>query len=242
MDFAEGSGVSMIGKFGKREALVDGRSLRMENYLAAGQLPKVPAALDWQQGLPWDADPLGNDEFGCCVYAAIGHAITLACKLAGVPSPVTREGVLAAYAAGTGFDPARPETDRGAYILEALKQWRNDGICGTKLEAFVSVAPWHVAEAIALFGGVIGGLALPDDLTADIWSDTSQPGKNGHAEFFFAPSPALLVADTWGIRKPHTVQFVNRYSDEWYAFIIEGLSTPSGLDLAKLRSDLALIS
>src|SRR5512136_1246966 len=126
-----------IGKFGKLPAKADGRTLRLETYLTAEAIHRVPAAVDWQDGLhSWDADPLGNADWGDCAYADPGHAITLASKLAGIPSPVTAAGILAAYSAGTGFDPARPETDRGAYMLDVMKQWRNDGICGVRIEAF----------------------------------------------------------------------------------------------------------
>ena len=235
----------MIGKFGKLPAKVDGRTLRLERYLVTEALPKVPAAVDWQDGLhSWDGDPLGNDNFGDCAYAAPGHAITLASKLAGIPSPVTAAGILDAYGA-TGWDPARPETDQGAYLLDVLKQWRNDGICRVRIEAFVSVAVEHIDAAVALFGGVILGFRLPATIEGqDIWDATNPqaPTLGGHAVYQFATSPGLGVVNTWGIRQAFTPAFRARYCDEAYAVLMPDRPAPCGLDLAKLRSDLALIS
>jgi len=238
-------GASVIqGKFGKLPAMVDGRTLRLENYLVASELPRVPAASDWTDGgSRWDADPLGNNTYGCCAYAAPGHEIALASQLAGIPSPVTAAGVLDAYRA-TGWDPERPETDRGAYLLEVLKQWRNEGICGVRIEAFVSVAPEHVDAAVALFGGLIVGFNLPSSIDGqDIWDDVGDSKiVGGHAVFQFAESPGLGVCNTWGLRQPFTQRFADRYCDERYAVLLADRPAPSGLDLDKLRGDLAKLS
>jgi hypothetical protein len=234
-----------IGKLGKLPAKGDGRTLRLESYLAADVLERVPAAVDWQDGLnSWDADPLGNADWGDCALADPGHGITLASKLAGLPSPVTAAGVLAAYSELTGFDPAKPETDRGAYMLDVMKYWRNVGICGVKIEAFVNVAVEHIDAAVALFGGVHLGFRLPSSINGqDIWDDVGDSNIiGGHAVFQFAHSPGMGVVNTWGLRQAFTPAFRARYCDEAYAVLLADRPAPSGLDLARLRSDLAKLS
>jgi hypothetical protein len=235
-------GISM--KFGKLPAKLDTRTLRLESYLAPGVLPTVPAARDWTEGLNrWDADPLGNDDVGCCTVSACGHAITLASQLAGLPSPVTAAGVLAAYSAITGYDPARPETDQGAYLLDVMKYWRNVGICGVRIEAFVSVSVEHIDAAVDLFGGVITGFRLPSSINGqDIWDDVGDATiVGGHAIDQFSYSPGLDNGNTWGLRKPWTPRFRARYLDEAYAVLMSDRPAPSGLNLEALRADLALL-
>lgn len=233
-------------KLGKLPAKVDGRTLRLGSYLVqSAALPPVPAARDWTHGLSrYDADPLGNVDVGDCVYAAAGHLITLASQLAGLPSPVTASGILAEYAKWTGWDPARPETDRGEYILSMLKHWRSDGICGVKIEAFVAVEPQNLAAAVNLFGGVIFGFTLPANIwTQDIWHDDGSDPKpaGGHAIFCHSTSPGLDVGNTWGMRKSWTPGWRERWADECYAVLLPDRLAPSGLDLEALRRDLSLL-
>jgi len=231
----------MTPRLGKLPAKADGRTLRLESYLVGEEFPMVPAARDWTYGMSrYDADPLGNVEAGDCAYAAPGHAITLASQLVGLPSPVTAAGILAAYSAGTGYDPAKPETDRGAYMLDVLKQWRNDGICGHRCEAFVSVSIEQIPLAAALFGGVLLGLQLPETIWGeDIWTATGGQLAGGHAVFVHAYSPEILVCNTWGQRRPMRSLFVQRQCDEAYAVLMADRPAPCGLDLEALRADLA---
>lgn len=232
-------------KLGKLPAKIDGRTLRLESYAASGVLPGVPAARDWTSGLSnYDADPLGNDDVGDCTVAACGHAITLASQLAGLPSPVTAAGVLADYSAVTGYNPADPSTDRGAYLLDVLKHLRAPGVCGVRCEAFVSVAREHVEAAVDLFGGMIIGFQMPASIwdMGDTWDDKGDRNiAGGHAVFVHAVSPGLWVCNSWGRRYCITPAFVSAYMDEAWAILLADRPAPSGLDLSKLRADLALL-
>lgn len=232
-------------KLGKLPAKVDGRTLRLGSYLVqSAALPPVPAARDWSRGLPADTDPLGNDQVGDCVLASAGHFITLASQLSGLPSPVTAEATLAEYSALTGYDPARPETDRGAYMLDMLKRWRNVGLFGTRIEAFVAVESQNIPAAVNLFGGVLFGFTLPANIwTQDIWHDDGSDPKpaGGHAIFCHSTSPGLDVGNTWGLRKSWTPGWRDRWCDECYAVLLPDRPAPSGLDLEALRRDLSLL-
>jgi hypothetical protein len=232
-------------KLGKLPAKVDGRTLRLERYLVSEALPEVPAARDLAFGHDYDTDPLGNDAVGDCAYAAPGHLIALASRLSGLPNPVTAAGVLAAYSAGTGYDPAVPGSDKGAYLLDVLKQWRGEGICGVRCEAFVSVALDHADAALDLFGGVIVGLQLPESCFAsDLWDDVdpNSPIAGGHAVYVHAVSPGIWVCDSWGQRRAMTRAFVYARADEAFAALLPDRPAPSGLDLASLRADLSRLT
>lgn len=231
-------------KLGKKPAKLDNRTLKLVDYLTR-EAPHLPAARDWSRGQPVDDNPLGNIAYGDCAYAAPGHLITLASGLAGKPNPVTTVGILGAYSAGTGFDPEKPETDQGAYMLDVAKQFRRDGICGVRCESFVAVAPEHLALAIELFGGVTLGFRLPSSaMSQETWDVVPDDGgiAGGHAVFAMVQSPGSLVCISWGQRHPITWPFVERYCDEAYAYLLADRPAPNGLDLAALRADLALVT
>jgi len=231
----------MLGKLPARR---DPRTLKLEKYLT-GEAPHIPAARDWTRDTTPDTDPLGNTTYGDCAYADIGHLITLLFALQGKPSPVTTAGILSAYSAGTGFDPAKPDTDNGASMLDVANQFRQDGICGVKCEAFVKVEPQNLALAIELFGAVTIGFRLPNSaMSQDIWDVVPNDGgeAGGHAVCVAAQSPLLLPCISWGERHPITYPFLGRYYDEIYAYLVPDLLVPNGLDLAALRADLALVT
>jgi len=72
--------------------------------------------------------------------------------------------VLDLYERVSGYDPATGANDNGAVELDVLNQWRQVGIGGHKIGAFVAVSPSdarEVKEAIYLFGGVYIGISLP---------------------------------------------------------------------------------
>src|SRR5581483_817640 len=81
-----------------------------------------------------------NDEFGDCVWAAIGHQIQAFSAYGfGTVITVTNADVLAGYSAVTGFKPNDPSTDNGTVVQDALNYWRKTGIAGHKILAFAQV-------------------------------------------------------------------------------------------------------
>jgi hypothetical protein len=97
------------------------------------------------------------------------------------------------------------------------------------------------------------GLALP--ITAQkqaIWDvvpsggDDAKPGSwGGHAVFVPKYDATTFTCITWGALKPMTVAFWQEYVDEAYALLghnwIENKGSPSGFNLAELKTDLGLI-
>lgn len=106
----------------------------------------------------------------------------------------TDANVLADYAAVTGFDPAKPDTDQGADMQEAAAYRRKTGIVDAqgdrhKIAAYLALEPGnlqHLFLASYLFGAVGIGLQLPasallqteQGLAWDVVADTTIAG--GH--------------------------------------------------------------
>jgi hypothetical protein len=234
-------------KLGKHDPKLDRRTLQLVNYVPA-VLPETSAARDLSVGIPWDGNILGNDRFGDCTCAALGHIITLLQAILGITCTVTEDDVLAAYATITGFKPDDPSTDNGANMLDVLKYARKNSICGVKLKAFMAFNPRDrklMRVAHDLYGGPYMGLALPKTAqNQDIWD--AVPGMvvgnwGGHAVSGVSNSPKIDCINTWGDKQPQTPAFIDKCCDEAYALLWEGLPPPAGLDMATLEADLALL-
>ncbi len=243
-------------KLGKKPARHDTRTLQMANYLG---LPQIPAARDWTEKAAAHWGMMLNDKLGDCTCAAMGH-ITQAWTANAGPKEVTvsDQAVLAAYEAVSGYDPQRPDTDRGAVELDVLKYWRKTGVGGHKIDAFVALEPrnhTHVQAAVELFGGAYIGLALPVSAQRQhVWSvppgganGIGAPGSwGGHAVVVEAYDAHGLTCITWGQKKRMTWSFWDAYCDEAYAPLSQLWAgkkpAPNGFDLAALRADLEEIT
>lgn len=196
---------------------------------------------------------LGNEKAGDCAEAAPGHSIQSASTYAsGVERIVTGAEVLAAYSAITGYDPTKPETDRGSYLVDVLHYWQRAGIAGRKILGAVQIPLGDGAllqRAIGLFGGVIVGYALPNSAkyqTAwDVAEDGvgAQPGSwGGHAVWLGKAIGSVVGGVTWGEPIDISMRFQHAYCDEAYAVIdedfVNGDFAPNGLDLETLLRDL----
>lgn len=249
---------SRLGKLGRKPARHDPLTLPFARYLT-GELPAPPESVDLTQGVgSWPM--MGNDELGDCTCAAAGHLIeawTQAAK--GAAQVIPDSAVLAAYEAVGGYVPGDPSTDQGADELTVLKYWRKTGIGGHKIAAFVAVDPQnsdHVRQAIALFGGLYLGIAMP--LSAQeqtIWDvpaggpvGSGAPGSwGGHAVPQLQYDPKLTTVITWGQKLQMTWEFFSTYVDEAWAIVTPDWieqqgDSPSGFSLAALRADLALVA
>src|SRR5437879_3603415 len=133
--------------------------LKLAHFLT-GTLPPVPATVDYLSKVT-DWPMYGNDDWGDCVWAMIGHTIEAATAYGqGKTVEVTEADVLKGYSDVTGFDPhaGRPgenPTDQGTVIQDALSYWRKTGVGGHKILAFAQVDHRNqdeVATALYLFG------------------------------------------------------------------------------------------
>src|SRR5690348_8126010 len=174
-------------RLGKLPPRLDTRTLQLADYLrsprsiSSGQgtalpakraLPPAPCSLDWTSKIPsWPM--FSNDTLGDCTAAAAAHMIQCWTANAGDAVTPTDAQVIAAYSATGHYISGDAATDHGALELDVLNFWRQQGIAGHKIAAYVSFSPQnceHTRQAINLFGGIYIGLALPlSAQNQDVW-------------------------------------------------------------------------
>ena len=245
-------------KLGKKEAVKDPRNLKMATYMPS--LPPVPLSCDWSQGIT-DWGMMRNNDLGDCTIAAAGHLMKQWTTNSGAMFTVTDSDIVAAYAAVTGYSPSNPSSDTGAVEIDVLNYWRQYGIAGHKIGAYVALNPAdgaHIKAAIYLFGGAYIGLALPRSAqNQDVWDvpgivdgafGNGEPRSwGGHAVEVVAYDQNGLTVVTWGALKRMTWNFWNKYCDEAFAvlspdFLSKAGTTPGGFDIAALTADLGSVT
>jgi hypothetical protein len=238
-------------KLGKKPARQDPRTLKLTDYLS-GTL-EAPQQAQWGKRLPYGM--LGNDAYGDCVEAGFAHQAQVWCDDAGHPFVPTDAEALGAYSAITGFNPADPSSDQGTDMLTACKFWQSTGLAGHKIDAYLSVEArdWEaVQEAIAFWGGLYLGLALPVTAQAEVgktWTvqtgpDAAAGSWGGHCVPVIGYDPGLLWVITWGQLQVMTWDFLGTYADEAFCLLSKDWleasgRSPSGLAFGQLQADLA---
>ncbi len=255
-------------KLGKLPPRRDPRTLKLADYIKT--LPPAPAQagyIDKVQRWPIFL----NDSLGDCVVAAAAHMIQQWTIYAGKPFTPSDTDVLRAYMAVSGYNPNDPSSDQGCVILDMLKYWRNTGLGGHKIAAFVSVDHANheeIKKAIQLFGNCYIGLGLP--VTAQnpetgengfpVWSMPANGTVGDGAPYSWGGHSVMLPGYgidahgntgseivTWGQLYDMTWGFAGLYLDEAWTCVsldwirADGVS-PSGFDLAQLLMDLAEIT
>jgi hypothetical protein len=250
-------------KLGKQPARHDPRTLLFATYATAA-LPAPPPSLDLtiKMKVPWGM--MDNAQVGDCTCAAAGHLMmewtSNAQSKTFTPSDAQ---IIAAYSAITGYNPKTGANDNGAQEIDVLNYWRQTGIAGHKIQAFMALEPsnhTHIMDGTWIFGGCYIGLALPKSAQAQtsnkqIWSvptggtgGDGAPGSwGGHAVPVVAYDSRSLTVVTWGALQTMTWGFWAAYCDEAYAILSpdflkqKGGQTvaPSGFNLAQLQQDLA---
>jgi hypothetical protein len=246
---------------GRSPSRRDPRTLRLARYVARDQLPAVPFARDWTHAASPIWGMYANDRVGCCTIASRAHVLQAEAANAGhQPVAVSDAEIIAAYAAVTGYDQARPETDCGAQMLDVLRFLRSSGLVGQRIGAYAAVDPLSrndVESAINVTGSLWVGLDLPVAWqTATTWDIAPVHGDGpaydrntwgGHAAAVLAYDRVGLTLVTWGALKQVTWEGLRKYCSEAWATIDalwlrdDGL-TPSGFDAGLLARDLALLS
>ncbi len=250
-------------KLGKQKARHDPRTLLLATYTTPA-LPPPPPSLDLTDKVKGAWGMMDNDQIGDCTCAAAGHLLmewTSRAK-SRMFTPSDKQ-VVAAYSAITGYNPATGANDNGAVELDVLNYWRQQGIAGHKITAYVALEPsnqTHVMDAVWIFGGCYIGLALPKSAQPQTenhqpWSVPPQgptgdgaPGSwGGHAVPVVAYDARGVTVITWGATQLMTWGFWNTYCDEAYAIITPDFLekkagqtvTPDGFNLQQLQADLA---
>ncbi|MFN7996187.1 MAG: hypothetical protein U0Q18_21430 [Bryobacteraceae bacterium] len=245
-------------KLGKQPAKHDIRTLMFSAYMKPEAPPAPPKIEDWTKKV--DSWPMMlNDKIGDCTCACAGHMIQEWTTYAqAAPIVPTDDQILAAYEAVGGYKPDDSKTDNGAVILDVLNYWRQTGIAGHSIMAFVALELKNheeVKDAIYLFGNCYIGVQLPVSAQNQrVWSvpaggpvGQGAPGSwGGHAIPVVEYDPRGLTVITWGAKKRMTWSFFDTYCDEAYAvlssdWIAADKNAPNNFDLGQLQADLRSI-
>jgi hypothetical protein len=222
-------------------------------------VPPNPAVVDWLSRV--DSWPMyGNDRYGDCVWAMIGHLIE-AFSTYGGGSTVTvpEQALLDGYTAVTGFDPSDPSTDNGTVIQDALAYWLKVGVAGHKILAYAEVDIHNQTEvdaAINVFGALCLGVNLPNSAMDQFnagqpWTVVTPDGgiDGGHAVpvgYYSTPGETVRVV-TWARTQDVADAWWAQYVEEaWVVVAPEWLDatghSPEGVDLHGLGEDFAVLT
>ncbi len=254
--------MNLLGKLAPR---LEKRTLRMTKYLKA---PPAPRSQDWT-GAETVWPMYLNDTLGDCVVAASGHMIEEWTANAGKPFQPDNAQILKAYEDVGGYIPGDPSTDNGAVMLDALNYWRQTGIAGHTILAYVGIDPlksgsfdgktWRsleIMDAIWLFGAAYIGLQMPLSAQGmDIWTvppggafgDGSPGSWGGHCVPVVSYSQNGLTVITWGQKMRMSWNFLHAYADEAYGVLSQDWieannQAPNHFDLVALKADLQRIT
>lgn len=241
-------------KLGKLSVREDPRTLMGVSYMRTVSPP--PSSVDWISNVPhWKM--FANNQLGDCTCATAGHCIEQwTYNATNSETDLGDQDIISAYSAVTGYNPADPKTDQGANELDVLNYWRNSGIAGHKIAAYVKLDITNLAQikqAVNLFGGVYVGIAMPlsaQTQVGSVWDvDSSPNGKagswGGHAVHIGAYDGSSLTCITWGAPQKMTNAFWAAYVEEAYALVsvdfFNGAKDPQGFDFPTLLADLQAV-
>jgi hypothetical protein len=246
-------------KLGKSPARHDPRTLLLASYTTTS-LPTPPASFDLT-GKVKSWGMMENDQIGDCTCAAAGHLLMEWTANAGKKmfSPTDKQ-IVAAYSAITGYNPKTGANDNGAVEIDVLNYWRQSGIAGHRIGAYVALEPSnqnHVMDSVYIFEGCYIGLQLPISAQEQVqnhqpWSVPpggptagGKPGSwGGHAVPVVAYDSRGVTVVTWGALQVMTWSFWETYCEEAYAilsndYVTGKKTTPQGFKLQDLQADLA---
>jgi hypothetical protein len=246
-------------KFGKKPATYDSRDFRFLHYRKE-KLPSHPAQFGHENLIGADSwGMLGNDTAGNCVFAGADHETMLWSGEAENPITFEPENAISDYSAVTGYDPGKPETDRGTDVRQALQYRQLIGMIDAKgarhkIGAYLALEPGNtedLLEALYLFSAVGIGFEVPESAIAQFnagqpWSVVHgrPPIVGGHYVPLIADR-GNLVCVTWGRSQQMTMQFYKRYCDEAWAILspemLKGGLSLEGFDMTQLQADLSAL-
>jgi hypothetical protein len=254
-------------KLGKKEARPDSIELKLEDFVDKRRLralraehPTRPKKVGHGRLIArhgWAM--LGNDHYGCCVWAGAAHETKLWTYEGSNKNTWFRDkDVLADYAQCTGFDPTKPETDVGTDMQKAAKYRQDIGIRDAyghihKILAYLAIKPGDLElhlDAIWLFGAVGIGFLVPEsamdqNARGEPWTVVSQSRVlGGHYVPAVSWNGQYLDVVTWGATQPMSPQFLAKYNDESVCYLSAEMLRADGtsleaFDLAGLKDRLA---
>jgi hypothetical protein len=247
-------------KLGKLPARADSIKLKFADYFDMTKVPTPPKVFG-RQWMVKKWGMLGNDKYGCCVWAGAAHEtmVYTAAGAAGAPAPFSEKSILSDYAAVTGFDPANPDSDQGTDMQKAAAYRKKVGVIDARgkrhvVESYVAPTPGRLSELILstwLFAATGVGLIMPE--TAEEQFDAGEPwtvvkgAKEMGGHYVSAVgrnARGNILISTWGKIHEMTPEFYRHYCDEAVTYLskealLKNNLTREGFDLASLQSHLA---
>ncbi len=249
---------------GKRQARHDARVPLLSSHTRA--LSPPPPSSNWNTEVA-DWKELANNSIGDCTSAAVLHLIMQQSAFAnpGAGLVATDAEAIAFYSAVTGYNPADPNSDQGAYMLGphgVIDVWTKDGItCGGVLNHPTAVlqvktsdtSQWR--QAIHTFGSLLIGLNLPENVVSGsdvpfVWSDPSGPVAGGHevlcTAYLTVGDEVLYDVISWGRTFRCTETFLLATLDEAIT-VYDRISldsrgiSPAGFSEVALLADMAAL-
>lgn len=247
-------------RLGKQEHKYDVRTLMLSHFT----LPEihVPERFDFDKGkMPIPLQPWGNNRYGDCVIAGeANHVLRLERIEQRRTVPVTNEIVIDRYRQLTGCQTAGDANDTGLVVLDAMRDWRNNGFPikarNYKIAAYGELDPHdgrQLRMASYALHGVHFGLWLPEATQnmGSVWDYQGQTGEawkpgswGGHLVYSKAFDHNGFEILTWGEKVHMTNAFVNRYCDEAWAVVdnLDSWRVKQTLDVAALMEALRQVS
>ena len=241
-------------RFGKHPTKIDYRTLRLGNYLKSS-LSAPPASYDVLASVYKQLDlsdpaalfPMdGNDVYGDCTIAALGHADTVFNGLIGKKKILASKAAVKLYMSMTGG------IDSGLNELDVLNHWQSHAVEGDKILAYVAIGVKnhvHVQQAIRLFGGVYLGFQVQANAQQEFEQRKPWvPGpltNDGHAVFAVSYDAKGVTVLTWGNTQQATWAWWDECVDEAYAILppqAKANDFEPGFDFAQLQADLAQVA
>jgi len=230
------------------------RAARLADHVTAS-LPAPSAELDLYSKVS-DYPMYGNDQYGCCGFAAVGHSIdTWTANAGGKTVHVDTDQLIRDYFDCTGG------VDSGVTEDQLISYWKTKGICGKKIVGDCEVDKGDSIlqrQALEIFGNLQIGLLLAEDWTEDdiFWdANAGRPGffmgAKGDAGHWVDASGTKIVNGrlwivivTWAGLKYLAFEAVAQYgmfvnsalSEAWVNMATA--KSPTGVDVAGLIADM----
>jgi len=231
------------------------RAARLADHITAS-LPAPSPELDLYSKVS-DYPMYGNDQYGCCGFAAVGHSIdTWTANASGKTVHVDTDQLIRDYFDCTGG------VDSGVTEDQLISYWKTKGICGKKIVGDCEVDkgdPILQRQALEIFGNLQIGLLLAENWTEDdiFWdANAGRPGffmgnPRGDAGHWVDASGTKIVNGrlwivivTWAGLKYLAFEAVAQYgmfvnaalSEDWVDKATA--KSPTGVDVAGLIADM----
>jgi hypothetical protein len=227
-------------RLGKQEYEHDAKTLSLVEEFVSPEIV-VPATYDFdhnRSSFPLSA--MGNDEWGNCVVCGEANQVLRLERIEQRRTiKLTDDDVITRYKALTGSQTPGDANDTGLVVLDALRDWRNNGFGVADKSRKYGIAaygeinpldPLQVRTAMYLFHGVQFGLWLPraaQQMTGTrMWSYQGQEGPEwrpgswgGHLVYGKRYGPDYVEVLSWGMKIKVSNAFIAKYCDEAWAVV-----------------------